>query len=150
MKRSDAGRTGKMLLRGAGVRVAANFAQMAVALGLTPYVFESLGEHHYGVWVVVSAMLGFYGILDLGVSSAVARFSSRAMARNDEDEFRSYFATSFWLLVGLGSVVLAATFGIAVLASKTIASPEDASAVFGIVMILGSALATLFPARAFT
>lgn len=139
-----------MLLRGAGVRVAANFAQMAVALGLTPYVFESLGEHHYGVWVVVSAMLGFYGILDLGVSSAVARFSSRAMARNDEDEFRSYFATSFWLLVGLGTVVLAATFGIAVLASKTIASPEDASVVFGIVMILGSALATLFPARAFT
>ncbi len=146
---SSAG-TGRMLLRGASVRVAANFAQMAVALGLTPFILAALGDHHYGLWVVVSALLGFYGILDLGVSSAVARFTSRAMARDDETEFRSYFATSFWLLVGLGALVLLLTTGFALLAVGAIAKPADEDIVFGIVMILGSSLAILFPGRAFT
>lgn len=139
-----------MLMRGAGVRVAANFAQMAVALGLTPYVFHTLGDHHYGLWVLVGSLLGFYGVLDLGVSSAVARFTSRAMSRDDEPEFRQYFATSFWLLFACGLTVLIATVGIAALASRAAENPVDERAVFGIVMILGSSLAVLFPGRAYT
>lgn len=144
------GRTGNMLLRGAGVRLAANASQMVVALGLTPYVFGVLGDHHYGLWVLVASLLGFYGVLDLGVSSAVARFTSRALAQDDEQAFREYFVSAFWLLASFGFVVLAATVPIAMLASRAAETAADQSIVFGIVMILGSSLALLFPGRAFT
>lgn len=144
------GTTGRILLRGAGVRLAANASQMVVALGLTPYVFEVLGDHQYGLWVLVASLLGFYGILDLGVSSAVARFTSRAMAQEDEQAFREYFVTAFWMLALLGGVILCATIPLASLASAAAESGADREAVFGICLILGSSLALLFPGRAFT
>ncbi len=141
---------GRKLMRGAGVRVLANFAQMIVALGLTPYIVATLGEKHYGFWVLAASLLGFYGLLDLGISSGVARFTSRALGQKDEAEFRRYFTSSVYMLAVLGVVVFVATFGAAWGISSFVKDPADARSVFGLIAVMGGALAVLFPGRAFT
>jgi O-antigen/teichoic acid export membrane protein len=70
------------------------------------------------------------------------------MARGDDDAARSYFVSSFWLLCGLGAVVLALTFGIASAGAAMANTPADAALIFWLIVILGGALAILFPGRA--
>ena len=55
-----------------------NFAGLAanVAIGffLTPAMLGYLGETRFGIWTLVSSLVGYYGLLDFGVGSAVFRY----------------------------------------------------------------------------
>ncbi len=46
---------------------------IVVGLLLLPFVVAKLGQTGYGVWMLVGSIIGYYGLLDLGVSSAVSR-----------------------------------------------------------------------------
>jgi O-antigen/teichoic acid export membrane protein len=57
-----------------------------VTLLLTPFVLENLGTSRYGVWVLTSSLIGYYGILDLGLRAGVTQHLTTFLARR---EFRS-------------------------------------------------------------
>ncbi len=48
-----------------------------IVLFLTPLIIRRLGKEAYGVWVLVTIIVGYAGLLDLGVSAAVRRFVAR-------------------------------------------------------------------------
>jgi len=131
------------------MRLLAKLVNMVVGLVLMPIIIRELGDRHYGIWVLSATFLGFYGLFDLGITSAVGRFVSRALGAEDEDDLRRFFATSFYLLSGIGVVVLLVSLVLAWL-SKYIASyPADAHLLTWLILILGVSLAVQFPIRAF-
>ncbi|MFW6154474.1 MAG: lipopolysaccharide biosynthesis protein, partial [Planctomycetota bacterium] len=86
----------------------AGFAVMVVTgFLLTPFVIAHLGKNGYGIWSVVGSIIGYYGLLDLGVSSAVRRYVARYAARDDHDALNETIATAMTLFMAAGVVILA-------------------------------------------
>lgn len=48
-----------------------------VGLAVTPIVLSFVGSDHYGVWLVLGAMLGYFGLMDLGMGGAVAQLVAK-------------------------------------------------------------------------
>jgi len=87
---------------GLGTSVIAGFA-------LTPYVLRHVGDSAYGVWVLLTAFTGYYGLLDLGLRSATIRYVARHLATNDTDELNRVVSTSFFFYSALGLAMTVVT-----------------------------------------
>ena len=83
-------------VRSPGLRVAGNAALTAGAAALavllavlaTPFMLAKLKADGYGVYVLLATLVGYYGLLDLGVGQALAR----TVARHLEGEARQPLA----------------------------------------------------------
>lgn len=77
-----------------------------IAFFLTPMVVYYLGQEGYGLWALIISIIGYYGFLDLGVSSAIQRYVARYAARKDNLSLNSVVSTSlvFFLVVGIAVV----------------------------------------------
>jgi O-antigen/teichoic acid export membrane protein len=87
---------------GLGTSVVAGFA-------LTPYVLHHVGDSAYGVWVLLTAFTGYYGLLDLGLRSATIRYVARHIAVNETDELNRVVSTSFFFYTALGLAMMCVT-----------------------------------------
>src|SRR6266850_782262 len=45
-----------------------------VSFFLGPYILGKLGATSYGIWALIGSLVGYFGLLDLGVRSAVTKF----------------------------------------------------------------------------
>ncbi len=57
-----------------------------VGFFLSPYVVEKLGATQYGVWTLIAGLVGYLGLLDLGIRQAVNRYTARLHAAGDHQE----------------------------------------------------------------
>lgn len=133
--RADGGR-----LR-AVMNVVANWGAFAisavVSFLLSPYVVHSLGNDAYGIWVLISSLVGYLGLLDLGVRGAVTKFVATHHAAANHAA-ASRIASAAFVVFGLAGIVaivvsaLIARFGLGLFE----VSPEYAD-VAGPVLVLG-------------
>ena len=83
-----------------------------VALFLSPFVISTLGALNFGMWTLLVSLTGYYGLLDLGVRSAVGQYVTRYWSRDDMDGVNRTFSTSMALLVLVAGVGLIVTVGL--------------------------------------
>ncbi len=129
------------ILRGADVAT-----QVAAALWITPQLIHALGNERYGVWVIVLTLVSYIDIFDLGMTSAVTRYVSRALGRENLDEARETVRSAFSLLSMIGAGCLLIVAALAVIAPLFI---HDAGPARALILILGCTVALSFPARVF-
>jgi O-antigen/teichoic acid export membrane protein len=79
------------------------FVSMVINFFLTPYLITTLGRPSYGVWILVSSFVGYYGVFRLGVGGGLMRYVPFHIGRGDYDSACGVFSTgmSFFLLIGL-------------------------------------------------
>jgi O-antigen/teichoic acid export membrane protein len=65
-----------------------------VGLWLTPFFLHRVGQQDYGLWLVAAQMIGYLGLLDLGVVALVPRETAYA-ARRARDENAGDFLPTF-------------------------------------------------------
>lgn len=123
---------------------------IVISFFMMPFLIHSLGDKHYGLWILVSTFMGYYGLLDLGLSSAVSRFISRAIGRNDKDERKVIVCTSFYTFLILGLIVLIATLVFTYFADVIVSAEDDLYLFRILLLIMGLSLAVKFPLRVFT
>ncbi|TAL94171.1 MAG: flippase [Paraburkholderia sp.] len=75
-----------------------------VSLVTVPAYIKVLGVERYGVISLVWTLIGYFGILDLGMSMAAQNHISKARASNDDEECARVFWSAFWLNLGTGIV----------------------------------------------
>ena len=114
-----------------------------------PFVVRMLGDRMYGLWILVGTFVGYYGLVDLGLSSAVNRFMAKAAGAGDHDECNRVYNTALRLYTGLGLVVLVLTLVCAALAPLFCKTAEDASLLRKLILILGINFAFDFPSRVY-
>jgi len=95
----------KRVLTGSALSVIALFANIAVAMFMMPFIIHALGDHDYGLWVLVASFIGYYGLLDFGMSVAVTRFISRADGQGNVEEMNVILNTSSAFFATLGIIV---------------------------------------------
>lgn len=141
--------TGRSLAAASTLGVANQVVAVGIGLFLTPFIVHHLGDHLYGMWSLVAVFVGYYGLLDLGLSTAISRYMSANMASNDLQACNRVFNTAFRLFLLLGTAVLVVSGVFAALASILFKAPADIAIFRKAVIILGVSLALGFPLRVF-
>jgi len=140
---------GKNLIRGSAVKSLSFVVSIIISFFLMPFLISSLGDRTYGIWTLVGTFLGYYGLLDIGLSSAVGRFISRAVGRNDADDVRRTISTSFYLFLGLGTFATLVTVLLTCSIGAFMKPTENLSLFRLLLLLLGVNFAFDFPVRAF-
>jgi len=88
-------------------------ATMAVGFFLSPFIVHRLGNVAFGVWVLAIAAVGYLGLLDLGMQSAVLRFVSKGYTQKDHAQSSEAISAALWVRLQISALILLLSGGIA-------------------------------------
>jgi len=100
----------RTILRNVGSNALGYLVNVVVGLKLTPYVMEELGNAGFGVWTLVVSFVGYYGLLDVGIRSAVGHYVATYHARRDLALVNRTLSTAMALLLAVAAVALGITW----------------------------------------
>lgn len=99
------------------INVISNWAPLGVNLLigflLTPYLIAHLGKENYGVWILVGAFVGYYGLLRLGVGNGIIRYVPYYRGLNDQRAVRQTISTATAIFTFAGLTILAISLFVA-------------------------------------
>jgi len=139
----------KIVAKGALLSAVVLFMRVAITFFLLPFIIRMLGERYYGFWILISAFVGYYGMLDFGISGAALRFVSREIGAGRRDNTKYYVNSAFFVLCGFGLLIIIISFGAAWISHFFIADKENLSFFRFAVIILGLSIGLSFPLRVF-
>ena len=77
-----------------------------IAFMLSPYLVHTLGDTKYGVWSVISALTGYMALLDLGISSAIAKYVAKYKALKDYKSLNTVLASGLVIMMSVGTLLV--------------------------------------------
>jgi O-antigen/teichoic acid export membrane protein len=90
--------------------------EVLIAFLLTPFIIGKLGAAAYGIWSLMIGLIGYLGLIDIGIRGSVGRYINHYLALKDQRAVSEVVSTSTALLTflslisGLISLVIAANF----------------------------------------
>ena len=136
--------------RGAGYRsvptssvrsVLWNWSNFAFGVAITflqaPFIVRQLGDTNYGIWVLVGSLVGYLGLLDFGVRSAVTRYVARLHTVRSDAESSRLVSTALSMFGGLGVAALLLSGVFAALIGHRFHIPPSELETARVVVLLG-------------
>ncbi|HEX4020253.1 MAG TPA: polysaccharide biosynthesis C-terminal domain-containing protein [Acidobacteriaceae bacterium] len=99
----------RKLAQGSGSRVVRLIIGAVIGFLLTPFMIHRLGAVNYGLWALAFAFIGYYSLLDLGLSTALFTHMSQALGADDKEEANRIYNTGMAAYAWIGCVVLLLT-----------------------------------------
>lgn len=96
--------SGKLLTRNWVLNLLGWVLPLSVALVAIPYVVRGLGTERFGVLSIASALLGYFGIFDMGLGRATTKFVAESLARGQPERLPKVVWTSLWAQLLFGTV----------------------------------------------
>jgi O-antigen/teichoic acid export membrane protein len=87
----------------------------AITFVLSPFVVHHLGASRYGLWAVIGSVVGYLGLLDLGVRVGITRFVARYAAQRDQEAMNRVVSTALWVFIGAGILASLIAFALTLL-----------------------------------
>jgi O-antigen/teichoic acid export membrane protein len=88
-----------------------NWISVVVNLGLsfllTPFVLNALGPEGVGIWAVIQSFSGSYGLINMGLGSAVGRFINVDVAKGDLESLQETVDSTTVFFAVTGAIILA-------------------------------------------
>jgi len=140
----------RQLTTASAFRVLSFFATTAVSLLMLPFIVHTLGDRMYGLWALVATLLGYYGLLDFGLTPAVCQHIAVALGRGDREACNGVVAASLRFFLLIAALVLLFSGAVAAGAPLFAQRSGDAALFSQIILILGVSTAFSFPSRVFT
>ncbi len=120
----------------------------AISFFLTPILIHSLGAHNYGIWVLVASLLDYYGLLDIGMRTALFRFVARFRGADQRAALNTTVVTGLAITVGLGLLLVILTPLLILLLPGFFGIVGSERRVFQwLIALVAMSLAVTFPAR---
>lgn len=86
------------------------YFRMLLTIGISLYtsrvVLEQLGENDYGIYGVVGGVVTMFSIISASLSSAIGRFITYELGKENSERLKVLFSTSMWILIGLGIIIV--------------------------------------------
>lgn len=115
---------------------------------LTPFIIRHIGRSDYGIWTLVASIVGYYGVLGLGVNSAITPYTARYIGQGDQRALEKFVSTALTFFTGVGLIALVASFTLAGPLARFFNIPPDRFASFQHTMwLVGFAAAVGFPEK---
>lgn len=121
-----------------------------IGLFLTPFIIKSLGSNNFGVWRAVGSIIGYYGLLDLGIGSALTRYIARYSVQGDTERLNKTASTAMLVfsLAGLIILLLSLFFADKIVNFFNVTSEESKSFI-KLLWLMGMITAINLPANIF-
>ncbi len=124
---------------------------MVVGFLLTPFILHRLGNTALGLWVLMTSFTGYYGLLDLGIRSAIVQYVARYQATNETEELSKVVSTGFFAYTCVSVAAILITLVTAAhVQSWFKLSPEDTAVAHPLLLIVGIATAIGMPLTVFS
>ncbi|WP_321416530.1 oligosaccharide flippase family protein [uncultured Desulfobacter sp.] len=140
----------KQLSFGSLARITYFVASALIGLFMMPFIIKALGNQMFGLWEIIGSIIGFYGLFDIGISSAVMRFVSRDVQLGDKQKQNEYINTAFFAFIIIALVLIIASLSVCAFGSIFIKNSKDLFVFRWVVFILGVGFSFSFPMRVFT
>lgn len=73
-----------------------------IALAVTPLMVSHLGTDNYGIYILLTSLVGYYNLVDLGLGQGVTRFVSEHIALNNALQASRYVNAALTVQAALG------------------------------------------------
>lgn len=94
------------LKAGAALNYIVIILNIFVALFYTPYMLRMMGQNEYGLYAIVSSVIGYLTVLDLGIGNAIVRYTAKYRAERKIREQYEMFGMFFLLYLTIGLITL--------------------------------------------
>jgi len=119
-----------------------------VSFLLTPLLIHHLGTLYYGMWILAASLLDYYGLLDIGMRTALFRFVARANGASERKALNTTINTALAITAGIGLFLVVLIPALTLLLPGFFDVPAAEIPNFRWLLILvGLSLAITFPAR---
>jgi O-antigen/teichoic acid export membrane protein len=116
---------------------------IVLSLVLTRVLLRHLGAGTYGLWIVLLALVGYLGLLDIGVGTAAVQRVARLTAIGDKEGVADLIRTTWVFFAASGILAIAVTVGLAPFVSSFLnlgaISPTEA----GVTLVILGLMSTL-------
>ena len=133
------------------LNIASNYLRVIVGLAvmffLIPFTVSRLGVDLFGLWSLIFAFVGIFGLLDLGFATAAMKYVAELTASGDHAGRNQVLSTLLVVYTVLGLICIALVAILAGPASGWFGlSPDKAAAFTSVLWLLGAVVAINFPA----
>lgn len=137
------------LSRNAATTIVATVVSLGVGFVLMPYVVRHLGPSAFGIWVLANSVVGYLGLLDVGLSPTLTKKSAELVGSGlpeDIDKLNRTVSTITVLYVGLG-LILGAGIGLLALSADRLfnVSASELQTLRAVLWVVGLQTALGFP-----
>jgi O-antigen/teichoic acid export membrane protein len=99
--------TKRVLARNTAWNYAGFSVNLAANLLVFPFIVRHIGDAATGVWLLLSAVTGYMGLLEMGIVPSLTQTIASALAKGERDAVSSAASSAQTVLAGLGVVALA-------------------------------------------
>lgn len=75
-----------------------------------PFIIHYVGKEVYGLYLLVLTMIGYLSLLDMGVASAVVKYSAEYSGSGDKEKMSSVINFSLTFFIAIAVIICAALF----------------------------------------
>ncbi len=117
---------------------------IVIAFFLSPYLVHTLGDTGYGVWSIIASLTAYMSLLDLGVTSAVAKYVSEHRAKNEGKSANEILASAVAILLVVAIALVAVSPLIASFISRTYDFDESYAPIVSTLIVISAIDMALF------
>lgn len=129
---------------------AALLVSVLVGFFLTSYIIGHLGKTGFGIWTLINAIISYYNVLDLGVSSALTRYVARDAGKKDFVSLNLTINTTLVFFSIIGLIIFTGSFWVANPLIDFFHVEQESQEDFGfLIFMLGMSMSLLFPGNFF-
>ncbi|WP_303904054.1 lipopolysaccharide biosynthesis protein [Thiohalomonas denitrificans] len=139
----------KKLILGSVMRSLTLLANVIIGFFLMPFIIDALGDHWYGFWAIAGSLVGFYGLLDFGLSLTTQRNVAHALGSGRTQDVNGWMSTAVVVFSGAGLFIVIALIPVIMWVPAFIDDPGSARTLQYVIGILGLNVALSLPFRAF-
>lgn len=77
---------------------------------LFPFIILYIGKVEYGIYLLVAAIIGYFGLLDLGMGTSLVKFVAEYHTKDDKEKLNEVVNTAFFIFLGVGIIGAAGLF----------------------------------------
>lgn len=118
---------------------------------ISPIIVKSLGNRDYGIWEMIMSMVGYMGLLDMGIGPALLRFVAVSHTRNDRQELQDMISSAVVFFVLIGFVAVTCLVGLSFHPGLLIGKEHvDADYISAVIVLFAVNTGLMFPLNVFT
>lgn len=77
----------------------------AISFILLPLMVHYLGVVGFGIWAITNVIVGYFGILDLGIAPSVVKYVAEYRALEEKEKLNANINSTFFIYLGIGIAV---------------------------------------------
>ncbi len=109
---------------------------LASGLVVTPIIVAALGTEQFGIWAVIGSILGFIGLLDLGLGPSLVRFAAEQRGRDARVETSALASTALVIYSALAVVTMLLAFVLAWVLPRVVEISDEHVSVAQVALVL--------------